>query len=140
MRAWPVARSIFDAPLGGSYVREANERTTGWISLQHTVIASRASPPLLEQSSSTIRFEESWTRVARQLTDDIRLPFYLVISFSPRLERSVSFEPRADRVSPRQPVNSALRCSRAQAARKNHNMATRSPNQCARPTGRFMQH
>ena len=30
MRAWPVARSIFDAPLG--YVREANERTTGWIS------------------------------------------------------------------------------------------------------------
>ena len=29
MRAWPVARSIFDAPL----VREANERTTGWISL-----------------------------------------------------------------------------------------------------------
>ena len=27
MRAWPVARSIFDAP----YVREANERTTGWI-------------------------------------------------------------------------------------------------------------
>ena len=33
MRAWPVARSIFDAPaLGGSYVREADERTTGWIS------------------------------------------------------------------------------------------------------------
>ena len=28
MRAWPVARSIFDAP----YVREANERTTSWIS------------------------------------------------------------------------------------------------------------
>ena len=28
MRAWPVARSIFDAPLG---VREVNERTTGWI-------------------------------------------------------------------------------------------------------------
>ena len=28
MRAWPVARSIFDAPF---YVREANERTTGWI-------------------------------------------------------------------------------------------------------------
>ena len=27
MRAWPVARSIFDAPL----VREANERTTSWI-------------------------------------------------------------------------------------------------------------
>ena len=27
MRAWPVARSIFDAP----YVREANERTTSWI-------------------------------------------------------------------------------------------------------------
>ena len=25
--AWPVARSIFDAP----YVREANERVTGWI-------------------------------------------------------------------------------------------------------------
>ena len=129
MRAWPVARSIFDAPL----VREANERTTSWISpvgrpraravrakcsfiqcptccplvrfshirsiedaardgpcahgkmqscwldkirgdlgpvrmvfvgLQPTVIASRASPPLLEQSSS--RFKESWTRVARQ--------------------------------------------------------------------------
>ena len=41
-----------------SYVKEANERTTGWIkgdhnmgvvSLQPTVIASRASPPLLEQ-------------------------------------------------------------------------------------------
>ena len=30
------------------------------------------------------------------LTDDIRLPFY------PRWERSVSFEPRAGRVSPRQ--------------------------------------
>ena len=28
MRAWPVARSIFDAPLG-----EANERTTGWITI-----------------------------------------------------------------------------------------------------------
>ena len=27
MRAWPVARSIFDAPL----VREANEGTTSWI-------------------------------------------------------------------------------------------------------------
>ena len=27
MRAWPVARSIFDAP----YVREANEGTTSWI-------------------------------------------------------------------------------------------------------------
>ena len=27
MRAWPVARSIFDAPL----VREANKRTTNWI-------------------------------------------------------------------------------------------------------------
>ena len=27
MRAWPVARSIFDAP----YVREANERTASWI-------------------------------------------------------------------------------------------------------------
>ena len=35
MRAWPVARSILDAPLGlrnRSYVREANERTTSWIS------------------------------------------------------------------------------------------------------------
>ena len=35
MRAWPVARSIFDAPLGAPlgacYVREANERTTSWI-------------------------------------------------------------------------------------------------------------
>ena len=30
MRAWPVARSIFDAP----YVREANERTTGWINVR----------------------------------------------------------------------------------------------------------
>ena len=30
MRAWPVARSIFDAP----YVREANERTTSWITKQ----------------------------------------------------------------------------------------------------------
>ena len=29
MRAWPVARNIFDAP----YVREANERTIGWISM-----------------------------------------------------------------------------------------------------------
>ena len=27
MRAWPVARSIFDAP----YVREANEGTASWI-------------------------------------------------------------------------------------------------------------
>ena len=30
MRAWPVARSIFDAPYVN--VREANERTTSWIS------------------------------------------------------------------------------------------------------------
>ena len=30
MRAWPVARSIFDAP----YVREANVRTTSWIRQQ----------------------------------------------------------------------------------------------------------
>ena len=29
MRAWPVARSIFDAP----YVREANEGTTSWITI-----------------------------------------------------------------------------------------------------------
>ena len=36
MRAWPVARSIFDAPLvrEAPYVREANERTTGWITLR----------------------------------------------------------------------------------------------------------
>ena len=33
-----------------------------FVGLQPTVIASRASPPLLEQSS----FKESWTRVARQ--------------------------------------------------------------------------
>ena len=47
MRAWPVARSIFDAPLCErsergdnkldnslrSYVREANERTTNWINV-----------------------------------------------------------------------------------------------------------
>ena len=33
MRAWPVARSIFEAPL--VYVREANERTTGWITRRH---------------------------------------------------------------------------------------------------------
>ena len=35
MRAWPVARSIFDAPLApfdAPYVREANEGTTSWIS------------------------------------------------------------------------------------------------------------
>ena len=32
MRAWPVARSIFDAP----YVREANEGTTSWIRLSVT--------------------------------------------------------------------------------------------------------
>ena len=31
MRAWPVARSIFDAPLVLPYVREANEGTTSWI-------------------------------------------------------------------------------------------------------------
>ena len=41
-----------------------------FVGLQPTVIAPRASPPLLEQSSSTIqriqRFKESWTRVARQ--------------------------------------------------------------------------
>ena len=36
------------------------------VGLQPTVIASRASPPLLEQSSSIQRFKESWTRVARQ--------------------------------------------------------------------------
>ena len=32
MRAWPVARSIFDAPLGAGDLRKANERTTSWIS------------------------------------------------------------------------------------------------------------
>ena len=35
MRAWPVARSIFDAP----YVREANERTTSWINLSHSLVS-----------------------------------------------------------------------------------------------------
>ena len=46
MRAWPVARSIFDAP----YVREANERTTSWIiflqisgnNCEHISVHSRA--------------------------------------------------------------------------------------------------
>ena len=41
MRAWPVARSIFYAPLG-SYVREANERITGWIMI--TVLTGDARP------------------------------------------------------------------------------------------------
>ena len=41
MRAWPVARSIFDAPLGEkSYVREANERTTSWINQRSDVYYS----------------------------------------------------------------------------------------------------
>ena len=35
MRAWPDARSIFDAP----YVREANERTTSWIIARLNVLA-----------------------------------------------------------------------------------------------------
>ena len=36
MRAWPVARSIFDAPFDAPYVREANKRTTGWINRRET--------------------------------------------------------------------------------------------------------
>ena len=45
MRAWPVARSIFDAPLG-----EANERPTSWITLagRATVcFVRRAHSPLI---------------------------------------------------------------------------------------------
>ena len=42
MRAWPVARSIFDAPLvreaNELYVREANERTTSWIRFTWSLI------------------------------------------------------------------------------------------------------
>ena len=40
MRAWPVARSIFDAPL----VREANERTTSWISSPVTTLSVAGAP------------------------------------------------------------------------------------------------
>ena len=87
MRAWPVARSIFDAP----YVREANEGTTSWIiletdmflshglaivGLQPTVIASRASPPLLEQSSSKNRGRASPVKLARTLCRACRLTTY----------------------------------------------------------------
>ena len=49
--------------------------------------------------------------IAMRLTDDIRLPFYrlpsTVLANRSRLERSVSFEPRAGRVSPRQRCESA---------------------------------
>ena len=37
MRAWPVARSIFDAP----YVREANEGTTSWITARGSGVLGR---------------------------------------------------------------------------------------------------
>ena len=81
MRAWPVARSIFDAPLCERSERGDNkldkrrgeeeerrrggeeERRRGVVGLQPTVIASRAPHLLLEQS---VRFKESWTCIARQ--------------------------------------------------------------------------
>ena len=65
MRAWPVARSIFDAP----YVREANEGTTSWISAAPTCWADpRASiaSDLIEPGSG--RFLDTggtWQRATR---------------------------------------------------------------------------
>ena len=75
MRAWPVARSIF-------------ERTTSWI------IGAALGLRAVGAARGRRFYGDMLTVVRRKLTDDIRLPFS-------RWERSLSFEPRAGRVSPR---------------------------------------
>ena len=112
-------------------LRFSTRMTCRFTTYRHICFARAAPAPRAK------RFKESWTCIARQrmtcrlvhlyqvlthaaraatkcfsgcrastcgvLTDDIRLPV-----LAKRLERSVSFEPRAGRVSPRQ----AFSCSR----------------------------
>ena len=49
MRAWPVARSIFDAP----YVREANERTTSWIMIEYGIFGEGSQISTNQKRAST---------------------------------------------------------------------------------------
>ena len=63
MRVWPVARSIFNAP----YVREANERTTGWITGPNNVrlgIVRRAHPPAILNRGIRVEWRV-WQRQTR---------------------------------------------------------------------------
>ena len=57
-----AARAAAKAPL----VAARGAREGLWLEQQPTVIASRAPHLLLEQSVMTLRFEESWTCIARQ--------------------------------------------------------------------------
>ena len=67
MRAWPVARSIFD-------VREANERTTSWIMHKHLQTYCQTLPGLPRAARPSERFAEgkltmrAWP-VARSIFD-----------------------------------------------------------------------
>ena len=60
MRAWPVARSIFDAP----YVREANEGTTSWIRPGKLRAAANSPPMTYVVKPARLHF----ARTARALT------------------------------------------------------------------------
>ena len=87
------------------------------VGLQPTVIASRASPPLLEQSS---RFKESWTRVARQR---------LVVGLQPTVIASRASPPLLEQriVDARRPSTSGKHFRRRPAGEFRRNSRRASP-------------
>ena len=75
MRAWPVARSIFDAP----YVREANEGTTSWINravlLSHVATKMFHSGRIFDFDFGKTPRGPRCARQARQRLATVLLPF-----------------------------------------------------------------
>ena len=83
MRAWPVARSIFDAP----YVREANEGTTSWIN--RTVLLSHVATKMFHSGRILPSAKRPEGRAARGRPGNVWQPFYYRSSPLPRVIQPV---------------------------------------------------